>query len=136
MHFGIVVTVNLAIGLFHPPFGINIFVAQSVLGIRLESIYRGILPFLVIYLVALAIITVQWVVVGYSLAFGPDHGGLIGGLDAALLRDQFVGARAVWQPGSLKTMVVRSDGHIGGSASVDLATQSPQPRWSEQDPQT
>jgi C4-dicarboxylate transporter DctM subunit len=32
VHFGIVVTVNLAIGLFHPPFGINIFVAQSVLG--------------------------------------------------------------------------------------------------------
>ena len=57
VHFGIVVTVNLAIGLFHPPFGINIFVAQSVLGIRLESIYRGIIPFVFIYLVALAIIT-------------------------------------------------------------------------------
>lgn len=36
--------------------------------------------------------------------------------------------------GSLKTMVVRSDGHIGGSASMDIATHSPQPRWSEQDP--
>ena len=34
VHFGIVVTVNLAIGLFHPPFGINIFVAQSVLGLE------------------------------------------------------------------------------------------------------
>ena len=50
-------TVNLAIGLFHPPFGINIFVAQSVLGIKLESIYRGIIPFVFLYLVALAIIT-------------------------------------------------------------------------------
>src|SRR6185312_7182821 len=39
VHFGIVVTVNLAIGLFHPPFGINIFVAQSVLGLKLEVIY-------------------------------------------------------------------------------------------------
>ena len=29
----------------------------------------------------LALISVQWVVVGYSLAFGPDHGGIIGGLD-------------------------------------------------------
>ena len=45
VHFGIVVTVNLAIGLFHPPFGINIFVAQSVLGLKLETIYRGIIPF-------------------------------------------------------------------------------------------
>lgn len=57
VHFGVVVTVNLAIGLFHPPFGINIFVAQSVLGLELGTIYRGILPFLVIYLVALVIIT-------------------------------------------------------------------------------
>ena len=57
VHFGIIVTVNLAIGLFHPPFGLNIFVAQSVLGVPLKAIYRGILPFLVIYLVALALIT-------------------------------------------------------------------------------
>ena len=54
VHFGIVVMVNLAIGLFHPPFGINIFVAQSVLGIDLKTIYRGILPFVVLYLIALA----------------------------------------------------------------------------------
>jgi len=57
VHFGIVVTVNLAIGLFHPPFGINIFVAQSVLGIRLETVYRGILPFVLLYLIVLALIT-------------------------------------------------------------------------------
>jgi C4-dicarboxylate transporter DctM subunit len=57
IHFGIVLTVNLAIGLFHPPFGINIFVAQSVLNLKLSVIYRGIVPFLFIYLVALAIIT-------------------------------------------------------------------------------
>lgn len=57
VHFGIIVTVNLAIGLFHPPFGINIFVAQSVLGIDLKVIYRGIVPFVILYLIALALIT-------------------------------------------------------------------------------
>lgn len=57
VHFGIIVTVNLAIGLFHPPFGMNIFVAQSVLGLKLSSIYRGIIPFLFIYLIALVLIT-------------------------------------------------------------------------------
>ena len=57
VHFGIVVMVNLAIGLFHPPFGINIFVAQSVLKLPLGVIYRGIVPFLFIYLFALALIT-------------------------------------------------------------------------------
>jgi C4-dicarboxylate transporter DctM subunit len=57
VHFGIIMTVNLAIGLFHPPFGINIFVAQSVLGIKLEAIYRGIIPFVFVYLIALGLIT-------------------------------------------------------------------------------
>jgi xylulokinase len=36
--------------------------------------------------------------------------------------------------GSLKTMVVSSTGKVAGSASADIATRSPQPRWSEQDP--
>ena len=74
VHFGIVVTVNLAIGLFHPPFGINIFVAQSVLGLKLEVIYRGIIPFVIIYLIALVLITyipdISLVGVRYFLARG------------------------------------------------------------------
>jgi Amt family ammonium transporter len=32
----------------------------------------------------LCLISVQWVIYGYSLSFGPDHGGLIGGLDYLL----------------------------------------------------
>jgi len=31
--------------------------------------------------ILMALISVQWVLWGYSLAFGPDHGGIIGGLD-------------------------------------------------------
>lgn len=57
VHFGVIMMVNLAIGLFHPPFGMNIFVAQSVLGLKLGVIYRGIIPFVVIYLIALVLIT-------------------------------------------------------------------------------
>ncbi len=34
----------------------------------------------------LCLISVQWVLWGYTLAFGPDHGGLIGGLDWAALK--------------------------------------------------
>src|SRR5712691_10826726 len=49
--------VNLAIGMFTPPFGLNMFVAQSVLGIPLETIYRGVLPFVVVQIIALLIIT-------------------------------------------------------------------------------
>ena len=36
--------------------------------------------------VVLGLITLQWAVVGYSLAFGPDHGGLVGGLSHAFMR--------------------------------------------------
>jgi len=36
--------------------------------------------------VAMGLITLQWVAFGYSLAFGPDHGGVIGGLSFAFLR--------------------------------------------------
>jgi Amt family ammonium transporter len=36
---------------------------------------------------ALALVTVQWVVIGYSLAFGRTHGGVIGGFDFALLHN-------------------------------------------------
>jgi len=72
VHFGIVFTVNLAIGLFHPPFGINIFVAQSALGLKLDVIYRGIIPFIVLYLIALLLITyVPWIsLVGVKLFLG------------------------------------------------------------------
>ncbi len=57
IHFGIVMTVNIAIGMFTPPFGLNIFVAQSVLGVPLDTIYRGVLPFAVVQIAALLIIT-------------------------------------------------------------------------------
>jgi Amt family ammonium transporter len=36
--------------------------------------------------VVLGLITLQWVFFGYSLAYGPDHGGLIGGLSFAFMR--------------------------------------------------
>ena len=57
VHFGIVMTLNLAIGLFTPPFGINIFVAQSVLGMKATDIYRGVFPFFFVFLLVLFAIT-------------------------------------------------------------------------------
>jgi Amt family ammonium transporter len=37
--------------------------------------------------IMLGIISLQFVIIGYTLAFGPDHGGIIGGLDWAFLKD-------------------------------------------------
>jgi C4-dicarboxylate transporter, DctM subunit len=57
IHFGIVMTVNVAIGMFTPPFGLNLFVAQTVLGVPLSTLYRGVLPFAIVQIAALLIIT-------------------------------------------------------------------------------
>ena len=61
IHFGIVMTVNLAIGMFTPPFGLNIFVAQALFKTPLKEMYPGLVGFIVAALAALAIITyVPW----------------------------------------------------------------------------
>ena len=57
IHFGIIVTVNLAIGMFMPPFGLNLFASHALFGTPLPTLYRGVLPFLAIYLVLLMLIT-------------------------------------------------------------------------------
>jgi C4-dicarboxylate transporter DctM subunit len=57
IHFGIIVTVNLSIGTFTPPFGINIFVAQSIFDVPLRSIYVGLVPFIAVAIVGLMILT-------------------------------------------------------------------------------
>ena len=35
------------------------------------------------FMILVGVISIQWVLFGYSLAFGPDHGGIIGGLSWA-----------------------------------------------------
>jgi C4-dicarboxylate transporter DctM subunit len=57
VHFGVIVVMNLSIGTFTPPFGINLFVGQAVFKLPLSVIYPGIWPFLVAALFALALVT-------------------------------------------------------------------------------
>lgn len=55
--FGVIMTVNLAIGFCTPPLGVNLFVASSISGVSIEKISRGILPFFVGMVVLLMLIT-------------------------------------------------------------------------------
>lgn len=57
IHFGIIFTVNLAIGMFSPPFGLNIFVSCSIFKVPSSRVISGLVPFFVAYLIALALIT-------------------------------------------------------------------------------
>ncbi|MBK1634383.1 TRAP transporter large permease [Rhodovulum adriaticum] len=54
--FGVVVMVNLAIGLFTPPVGINLYVAANVTRLSIERIARGALPFLAASVLGLVVI--------------------------------------------------------------------------------
>ena len=57
IHFGIVMTVNLAIGFVTPPIGTNLFVANSLTKIPITRIAKHAIPFIVMFLVALGLIT-------------------------------------------------------------------------------
>jgi C4-dicarboxylate transporter, DctM subunit len=57
IHFGIIVAVNLSVGMYTPPFGLNLFASQAIFNAPLSRIYLGVLPFLVINFIGLMIIT-------------------------------------------------------------------------------
>jgi C4-dicarboxylate transporter DctM subunit len=57
IHFGIIVVVNLAIGLVTPPVGINLFVATQISKIRIEQISKAIIPFVAILFIDVLIIS-------------------------------------------------------------------------------
>jgi C4-dicarboxylate transporter, DctM subunit len=57
VHFSIIFTHNMEIGLVHPPVGLNLFVLSSIAVAPMGAVIRGILPFLIILLMVLAVIT-------------------------------------------------------------------------------
>lgn len=57
IHFGILMIVNKAIGFITPPLGINIFVAARVGNTKLDTVLKGIVPFIVIMAVALLLVS-------------------------------------------------------------------------------
>ena len=57
IHLGVVMIVNLAIGLFTPPVGVNLYVACGIGDIKIEEITKGIVPCLIAELVILLLVT-------------------------------------------------------------------------------
>lgn len=57
VHFAIIMSVNLTVGLATPPMGLVLFVASSVSGERVEAISRAILPFLAVEVIVIFLIT-------------------------------------------------------------------------------
>jgi C4-dicarboxylate transporter DctM subunit len=57
VHFGVIVVMNLSIGTFTPPFGINLFVGQAVFRLPMSVMYPAVVPFIIASLVALLLVT-------------------------------------------------------------------------------
>ena len=57
VHFGLIMVVNLAMGMITPPFGVNLFAACTVARISLDRIVGHLLPFVGVILVCLLVIT-------------------------------------------------------------------------------
>lgn len=57
VHLGIIMVVNGALGMFTPPFGLNLFVATGISDLSISKIIRGAVPFIILSLITMAIIT-------------------------------------------------------------------------------
>ena len=57
VHFGVIMTVNMAIGQITPPVGVNLFVACGIAKISMREISRAVVPMVAAQSVALLVIT-------------------------------------------------------------------------------
>jgi tripartite ATP-independent transporter DctM subunit len=75
VHFGLVMVLNLMIGLLTPPYGMNLFILSRITGLSPLRIARASLPFFIPLLVALALITIFPSIVTFlpNLVFGPPR---------------------------------------------------------------
>jgi tripartite ATP-independent transporter DctM subunit len=57
IHLGVMVVLNLMIGLSTPPVGMSLFVCSKIAGVKLEKLYQEMVPFLIPLLISLVIIS-------------------------------------------------------------------------------
>jgi tripartite ATP-independent transporter DctM subunit len=57
VHFGLIMVVNLALGMITPPFGVNLFAACTVARISLDRMIKDLVPFVLVILVCLMVIS-------------------------------------------------------------------------------
>src|SRR5262252_571281 len=57
VHFGIVIDVNMEVGLCHPPGGLNLYVASMIARMRITDLAMAVLPWLVTMLLFLVVVT-------------------------------------------------------------------------------
>lgn len=67
LHFGMIITTNLSIGMMTPPFGITLFASMRVFNVSMQEVVKNMIPFLIALIAALFIVTfvpdlIMWIV--------------------------------------------------------------------------
>jgi len=57
MHFGLIMTVNLAIGYCTPPMGVSLYITGSISNKDIIYVSKAVIPFIIIQMIVLFIIT-------------------------------------------------------------------------------
>jgi len=57
VHFGIIIVVNMEIGMCHPPVGLNLYVASGIAKMGITELSIAVLPWLVTLLIFLGLVT-------------------------------------------------------------------------------
>ena len=62
IHLGIVMTLNMEVGMITPPVGLNLYVASGLSGMRLEDVTKAALPWMLVMIAALILVTyIPWI---------------------------------------------------------------------------
>jgi C4-dicarboxylate transporter, DctM subunit len=74
IHLGIIMVVNMEIGMITPPIGLNLFVTSGITGMSLAQVVKAALPFMAVLFVFLIIVTyVPWLSTWLpTMVMGPE----------------------------------------------------------------
>jgi TRAP-type C4-dicarboxylate transport system permease large subunit len=67
--FGIVIVLISQMGIITPPVGINVYVVSSISGVKLTTVFKGIMPFLIALIIGTGLFIAFPVIVTFLPAF-------------------------------------------------------------------
>jgi len=57
IHFGVIITINMELGMLTPPVGLNLFVASGITGLPIKEVVKSVMPWFLVLLIGLILIT-------------------------------------------------------------------------------
>ncbi len=57
IHLGVIITINMELGMLTPPVGLNLFVASGITGEPIKEVVKSVLPWFIVMLIGLLLIT-------------------------------------------------------------------------------